>query len=364
MLDVLDAAHARGVVHRDIKPDNLFVTDDGLVKVLDFGVARLFEHIPGATIETRDGSTLGTPAFMAQEQARGRWDEVDARTDLWALGATLFTLCSGQVVHPAETANEQLGKAMSTPARSLGSHDPELPELFVATVDRALAFDREKRFADAASMQAALRRCFSPEQLESREQRQLERSTQLEPSISDFHATLPDTDGGKHDTYGLWSALSHASLSTSHTARMRVLALLGLALLTALAIQRAPGAPREHKAQLVAATAVPEPSAVSAPAVPIEPTTSAESTRDAVARPSATKSSETLAPSASSTLHISVRPTAAQKPERSQPLSSPRPKAELTRAISTKPPRAERELPRQLPNDLRATWPDPLDRRH
>src|SRR5690606_21900540 len=83
---VLAMAHEKDIVHRDIKPENLFITSLGQLKVLDFGIARLNQ---GDTGSTRAGSFMGTPAFSAPEQARGRWNEVDARTDLYAVGATL-----------------------------------------------------------------------------------------------------------------------------------------------------------------------------------------------------------------------------------------------------------------------------------
>src|SRR5215471_14765237 len=109
VLDVLVAAHAKGILHRDLKPENLFLTRSGQVKVLDFGIARVRELTAGQTAgSTRSGSLLGTPAFMAPEQARGRWQDVDERTDLWALGATMYTLMSGRFVHVADTLNEQL----------------------------------------------------------------------------------------------------------------------------------------------------------------------------------------------------------------------------------------------------------------
>src|SRR5262249_15491612 len=89
MLDALVAAHAAGIVHRDLKPENVFLTREGAVKLLDFGIARLDELHP-SRVGTEIGITMGTPGFMPPEQARGRWDEVDARSDLWAVGATVF----------------------------------------------------------------------------------------------------------------------------------------------------------------------------------------------------------------------------------------------------------------------------------
>jgi serine/threonine-protein kinase len=94
LLDVLAAAHGQGVVHRDIKPENLFLTTDGVLKVLDFGIARL-RDASGAEGATQTGRMIGTPAFMPPEQALGRSRQIDGQTDLWAVGATMFTLVSG-----------------------------------------------------------------------------------------------------------------------------------------------------------------------------------------------------------------------------------------------------------------------------
>jgi serine/threonine-protein kinase len=156
LLDVLAAAHEHGVVHRDIKPANLFVTTTGQVKVLDFGIARLLDAAGGAT-KTQTGLALGTPAFMSPEQALGKASEVDARSDVWSAGATLFALASGKLVHEeGETAQELLVRAATTPARALASVAPEAPTAFAAVIDRALAFDKANRWSSATEMRAAL----------------------------------------------------------------------------------------------------------------------------------------------------------------------------------------------------------------
>lgn len=156
LLDVLAAAHAAHIVHRDLKPDNVFLTLEGRVKVLDFGIARL-RSLAESSASTQAGSLLGTPAFMAPEQALGRWKEVDERTDIWAIGATLFNLLTGRFVHEAETVQEQLVLAATSKAPPLQQHAPQAPAWLCSVVDRALAFGRDVRFPDARSMQAALR---------------------------------------------------------------------------------------------------------------------------------------------------------------------------------------------------------------
>jgi len=144
-------------VHRDLKPENLFLTSEGRLKVLDFGIARLREQSRATGAGTRAGSVLGTPAFMAPEQALGRWNEVDQRTDIWAVGATAFTLLSGRFVHEAQTIQEQLVLSATRSAPPLRSVAPGVPEALAGVVDRALAFDRAHRFPDARLMRGALR---------------------------------------------------------------------------------------------------------------------------------------------------------------------------------------------------------------
>jgi serine/threonine-protein kinase len=156
LLDVLAAAHAKGVVHRDIKPENLFLTRERELKVLDFGIARLRDDTNSNAPGTQAGLSIGTPAFMPPEQALGRTDQVDARSDVWAAGATLYTLLSGRFVHDVPTSAEMVVRTATQPAPPLRSVAPGVPEALAAVVDRALAFDRDDRFADARAMQEAL----------------------------------------------------------------------------------------------------------------------------------------------------------------------------------------------------------------
>lgn len=156
MLDVLAAAHAKGIVHRDIKPDNVWVMQDGTVKLLDFGIARVRE---AQGVVTKAGEIMGTPGYMSPEQARARWDEVDERTDVWAVGATMFNLLTGRLVHEGGTGNEVLLAAMTTPAPPLATVAPGLPLDLCQVVDTALAFERDRRWPSAQAMRDALLAC-------------------------------------------------------------------------------------------------------------------------------------------------------------------------------------------------------------
>ncbi len=161
LLDTLATAHDRGIVHRDIKPDNLFLTRFGALKVLDFGLAGIWEESTAARTVTQSGSSMGTPAFMSPEQARGRWSLVDGQSDLWSVGATMFALLSGQHVHgEEETVAEMIAATFVKPARSLATVLADAPAPLVALVDRALAREKAQRWLDAQSMSVALAHAY------------------------------------------------------------------------------------------------------------------------------------------------------------------------------------------------------------
>ena len=157
LLDGLSAAHARGIVHRDIKPGNVFLTwderGDLRVKLIDFGVAKRTNSGP-EMFTTQQGAILGTPYYMAPEQAAG--DPVDNRADVWGVGAVLFHVLSGQPPFNEQTYNQLISRLLNEDAPSLGSVRAGLPSWLVAAVDGALRRDLGKRWQSARVMRQVL----------------------------------------------------------------------------------------------------------------------------------------------------------------------------------------------------------------
>ena len=164
LLDVLEEGHLMGVVHRDVKPDNLFFTIEGELKVLDFGVS--FAAFDGGWADagvrkkvarlTTNSASLGTPAYMAPEQALCRWDAVGPASDVYSVGATLFSLVAGRPPHGSLSAGELALAVATKPAPSLRSVAPEVPAGFAEVVDKALQFKIDDRYPSARAMRAAL----------------------------------------------------------------------------------------------------------------------------------------------------------------------------------------------------------------
>ena len=152
MLDAVQAAHEAGVVHRDLKPDNIFVLDDGRVKVTDFGIARLAETT-GASSMTQIGTVMGTPGYMAPEQVMGL--PVDGRADIFSLGVMGYELFSGVNPFVGPSTTTTLYRIVNEQPAPLDTQGLSMP--ISAVIDRALAKAPETRYQTAAAMAHDLR---------------------------------------------------------------------------------------------------------------------------------------------------------------------------------------------------------------
>jgi serine/threonine-protein kinase len=160
ILDGLTAAHAAGIIHRDLKPDNIWITPQkggmkDFVKILDFGVSK-FSQIGGDEMGvTRAGAVVGTPYYMSPEQARGM-SQVDARTDIYAIGVLLYQATTGQVPYQAETFNELLFKIVLEQPPPPQTYAPDLDPDFSTIIQRAMAREPQQRYQSCAEFKDAL----------------------------------------------------------------------------------------------------------------------------------------------------------------------------------------------------------------
>ncbi len=156
----LHAAHGAGVIHRDLKPENVFLIArerEGAavdhVKVLDFGVSKVF----GSTlVRTRNDVALGTPRYMAPEQAAGRNDEIDGRTDQFALAVIAFEMLAGEAPFEGNNGTQVMFQIVNEPSRPLTPLAPAAPPTVVAAIERAMSKRPQERFRDLSAFMRAL----------------------------------------------------------------------------------------------------------------------------------------------------------------------------------------------------------------
>jgi serine/threonine protein kinase len=158
LADALAAAHARGITHRDVKPDNVMITADGRVKVLDFGLVKLAQDPDSrndatATV-TQEGKILGTVSYMSPEQAEGK--PVDARSDVFSLGVLLYQMATGRVPFQGDTPISTITSIMRDQPPSLTDLNRQLPRHLDRVVKRCMAKDPTRRYQSSLELRNEL----------------------------------------------------------------------------------------------------------------------------------------------------------------------------------------------------------------
>jgi serine/threonine protein kinase len=196
-LAALAYSHRMGVIHRDLKPSNLMITTSGVVKIMDFGVARVM----GSAHRTQAGFTMGTPAYMAPEQVQG--DALDARTDLYAMGVILFRLLTARLPFDGRTAFAIAHAHVSETPQSVRVLNPQLPEWTERILARALAKSPDDRFQTADEFRHALKRSLT---------RPVPDGTDGENNDATEPLAVLTTQSGPRRDVAMWSSLVVAVL--------------------------------------------------------------------------------------------------------------------------------------------------------
>ncbi|AMV39429.1 serine/threonine-protein kinase [Planctomyces sp. SH-PL62] len=153
-------AHEQGMVHRDVKPSNILLSEDKKVKILDLGLGVLMEADEGATFATADGIAVGTVDYMSPEQALGR--DVDGRSDVFSLGCAMYHLMTGKLAFPGESPIDRLGRRINNRHVPITDHLPDFPAAAQRVLDKLMAFKPQDRFQDASEAAEALQSLIRP----------------------------------------------------------------------------------------------------------------------------------------------------------------------------------------------------------
>ncbi len=172
LAEAIHAAHQSGIVHRDLKPANILLTRDGTPKVTDFGLARRLEGDGGLTLS---GVAVGTPSYMAPEQARGKRQAIGPATDVYALGAILYELLTGRPPFHAESATATLQQVLTDEPVSPTRLNPQVPRDLTTICLKCLSKEPHRRYASAAALAEDLRRFLRGEHIAARRAGRLER---------------------------------------------------------------------------------------------------------------------------------------------------------------------------------------------
>jgi len=198
VLSALLAAHKKGIVHRDLKPDNVYLAIDQRmreeVKLLDFGVAKILEGGDEQLGLTKTGSVLGTPYYLAPEQARGGKD-IDERIDIWSVGVMMYEMLTGMLPFDGDNYNEVLGKILMDDLPPLQEYAPGVPDGIVAVVEKALVKNRDERYLSVADILDDLVQFHDSarEQMSTDSINVLNRSVPPAPVVDErFRVELPD----------------------------------------------------------------------------------------------------------------------------------------------------------------------------
>lgn len=193
----LAAAHAAGIIHRDIKPDNVMIRRDRIVKVLDFGLAKLTpsNSIPVDTqaptkvlVNTKPGVVMGTANYMSPEQARGL--DVDARTDIWSLGAVLYEMVTGHVPFEGKTSTDVLSLILQKQPAPIARYAAEVPEELERIITKSLVKDRDDRYQTVKDLLIDLQRLTRQLDLRAEMERTVPPDESIDGTVTGKHSTV------------------------------------------------------------------------------------------------------------------------------------------------------------------------------